>query len=140
MNSRPRFRMYAALAGSLTPDGPSRSESATDCPAHGVAHYHVLVGERLLQRLHRQVTSNPAECHGSARSHFAIVPLAENSAGVEDVRENGHAFVSADRAVAVEERHFFRKSALAQLACAQMALDSLERAAMPPRAKNFHCR
>src|SRR5687767_13757922 len=141
MKSRPLLRMYAAVAASTGAlRSSARSGLATDGPAHRVSDDDVAVRQRLLKRLHRHVGADFSKCHRGARAKLAVFSSAQYPARVQNVRQQLHAVVTAQRAVGIEERHLLSESAVAQLTRFQMSLDAAQRCAVVAGAEHFHSR
>src|SRR5688500_2815835 len=101
MKSRPRLRTYERDPRSAGVSWPTGTASATDGSAHSVPHNRILVGEPLLERAHRGVSSNFAKRHRCAGPYLSVFPSAEYPSAVENVGEVRHSLIAADRSVAL---------------------------------------
>src|SRR5512141_1564600 len=139
MTSRPRLRRYATAAGSCAGlRSSTRSALATDRPAHSVAHHDVAIGKRFLQRAHRGVSADFAECHRRTRAKLAILASAKYATCIQDVGEHLNALVPAQHPVRLEERHLLGERGIAERLRPNVRLDAAQCALMPARAENFH--
>src|SRR6266508_2683082 len=140
MKSRPRRRRYAVDESdvrffALSPVAVATCTSATARrAAHRVPDYDVSVTGAFLKCFEGQVGSDLSQCDCRTRAQLRRLTLYEKAARVENAVEEFHTTVTAKRAVALEEGHFFSQRSVSRLALGDLRFDSRHRRGVAARA------